>query len=47
MSLTELKARAYDILAAIQNLQGQLQQVNEAIAKESNKPKEEAPKYGV
>jgi hypothetical protein len=31
MNLTELKARAYDLIALIEQAQGELRQVNEAI----------------
>ena len=32
MTLEQLKSQAYDLLAGIQNLQGRLQEVNNAIA---------------
>lgn len=38
--LKELKSKAYDLLAAIQNLQNQLVQVNQMIALEMKKPQE-------
>ena len=34
MNLTELKAKAYDLLAQIEYLQRELQQVNQQIAEE-------------
>jgi prefoldin subunit 5 len=41
MNLTELKAQAYDILAQIEYLQKQLQEVNQKIAEELQKEKNE------
>jgi hypothetical protein len=41
MTLTELKAQAYDILAQIEYLQKQLQEVNQKIAEELQKEKNE------
>lgn len=38
--ITELKAKAYDILAGIQHLQSELQKVNAEIAKLSQEQKE-------
>lgn len=43
MNLTELKCAAYDCLANIEHLQKQLQQINQAIAAELQKPKDENP----
>ena len=37
MSTTELKAKAYDILATIEHLQRELQQVNQQIAEQLKK----------
>lgn len=37
MNLTELKAKAYDILAQIEYLQKQLQETNQAIGEEMQK----------
>ena len=37
MTLTELKAKAYDILAQIEYLQKQLQETNQAIGEELKK----------
>lgn len=37
MTLIELKAKAYDILAQIEYLQKQLQETNQAIAEEMQK----------
>jgi hypothetical protein len=39
-TITDLKARAYDILSNIEILQRQLQETNQAILKEMNKPEE-------
>lgn len=44
MNLTELKAKAYDILANIEYLQKELQNVNQAIAEELKKETEESEK---
>ena len=44
MSINDLKAEAYDTVARIQMLQVRLQELNQKIAAEMNKPKEEAPK---
>ena len=41
MNLIELKAQAYDILAQIEYLQKQLQEVNQKIAEELQKEKNE------
>ena len=41
MNLTELKAQAYDILSNLEYLQKQLQEVNQKIAEELQKAKEE------
>lgn len=41
MTIIELKASAYDILAQIEYLQKQLQETNAKIADELNKQKEE------
>ena len=41
MSLVELKAQAYDILAQIEYLQKQLQEINQKIAEELQKQKNE------
>ena len=41
MTLIKLKAQAYDILAQIEYLQKQLQEINQKIAEELNKLKEE------
>lgn len=41
MNLTELKAKAYDLLAEIEFLQRQLQETNKLIAEELNKEKGE------
>jgi hypothetical protein len=41
MTLIELKAQAYDILAQIEYLQKQLQEVNQKIAEELQKEKNE------
>lgn len=38
--VTELKARVFDILVGIENLQLQLRQTNQQITEELNKPKE-------
>ena len=40
MSITELKAKAYDLLALMERAQLELKQVNEQIAVESNKQAE-------
>lgn len=37
MNLTELKAKAYDLLAQIEHLQRELQQVNQQIAEQIKK----------
>jgi uncharacterized protein involved in exopolysaccharide biosynthesis len=37
MNLTELKAKAYDLLAQLEYLQKQLQEVNQKIAEEMKK----------
>jgi hypothetical protein len=37
MSITELKAKAYDILSHLEYLQKQLQEVNQQIAEEMKK----------
>ena len=37
MNLTELKAKAYDLLANLEYIQKQLQQVNQQIAEEMKK----------
>lgn len=42
MNLTELKSKAYDILANIEYLQKELQNVNQAIAEEMKKQQEES-----
>jgi len=42
MNLTELKAKAYDILAQIEYLQKELQNVNQAIGEELKKHQEES-----
>jgi len=39
MSITELKAQAYDVLANIEFLQGKLREINAQIAKIANEPK--------
>ena len=41
MDIKDLKAAAYDTLAQIEALRARLGQINDAIAKESQKPKEE------
>jgi hypothetical protein len=41
MTLLELKASAYDTLAQIQFLQKQLEEINQRIAEESMKQKEQ------
>tara|TARA_R110000868_G_scaffold199212_1_gene445796 strand:+ start:2867 stop:2998 length:132 start_codon:yes stop_codon:yes gene_type:complete len=41
MTLVELKAKAYDILSNLEYLQKQLQEVNQKIAEELQKEKEE------
>jgi hypothetical protein len=41
MTLVELKAQAYDILAQIEYLQKQLQEINQKIAEELQKEKNE------
>jgi hypothetical protein len=41
MNLTELKAAAYDILSNLEYLQKQLQEVNQKIAEELQKEKNE------
>jgi uncharacterized protein involved in exopolysaccharide biosynthesis len=41
MTLTELKAAAYDLLANLEHLQKQLQEVNQKIAEELQKEKNE------
>lgn len=41
MNLVELKAAAYDILSNLEYLQKQLQEVNQKIAEELQKAKEE------
>lgn len=41
MNLIELKAKAYDILSNLEYLQKQLQEVNQKIAEELQKEKEE------
>lgn len=41
MNLVELKAAAYDILSNLEYLQKQLQEVNQKIAEELQKEKEE------
>jgi hypothetical protein len=41
MTLIELKAAAYDILANLEHLQKQLQEVNQKIAEELQKEKQE------
>jgi hypothetical protein len=41
MTLVELKAAAYDILSNLEYLQKQLQEVNQKIAEELKKEKEE------
>jgi len=40
MDIKELKAEAYDLLALIERAKAKLQQVNQSIATESQKPKE-------
>ena len=40
MNVVELKAKAYDILANIEYLQGELRKVNRQIAEASVKPEE-------
>lgn len=40
MTITELKAKAYDILSNLEYLQKQLQEVNQKIAEEMQKEKE-------
>ena len=42
-----MKAAAYDALAQIEALRARLKHLNEAIAKESQKPKEVEPKAEV
>lgn len=42
MTLIELKAQAYDILAQIEFLQKKLQETNEGIGEQLKKEKEEA-----
>jgi len=44
MEIKDLKATAYDIMAQIQALQNKLGQVNQEIAQEFEKQKEEKPK---
>lgn len=44
MTITELKARAYDIVAQIQFLQTELAKINEEIAKVINEGKESESK---
>lgn len=41
MNLTELKAQAYDILSNLEYLQKQLEEVNQKIAEELQKQKNE------
>ena len=41
MNLTELKAAAYDILSNLEYLQKQLQEVNQKIAEELQKEKQD------
>lgn len=41
MTIVELKAKAYDILSNLEYLQKQLQEVNQKIAEELQKEKEE------
>ena len=41
MTIIELKAKAYDILSNLEYLQKQLQEVNQKIAEELQKEKEE------
>ena len=41
MNLEQLKCRAYDLMALIQNAELQLREVNQAIAKEMEKPLEQ------
>lgn len=41
MTIIELKAQAYDTLAQIEYLQKKLQEINQAIAEESMKQKEQ------
>ena len=41
MTIVELKAAAYDILSNLEYLQKQLQEVNQKIAEEMQKEKEE------
>ena len=41
MTILELKAKAYDILSNLEYLQKQLQEVNQKIAEELQKEKEE------
>jgi hypothetical protein len=43
MTVLELKASAYDTLAQIQFLQKQLEEINQRIAEESIKQKEQEP----
>ena len=43
MTILELKASAYDTLAQIQYLQKQLEEINQKIAEESMKQKEQLP----
>jgi hypothetical protein len=40
MDIKELKARAYDLISAMEKIQNELGQVNKLIAQEANKPKE-------
>lgn len=40
MNLDQLKVKAYDLMALIQNAELQLREVNQAIAKEMEKPAE-------
>lgn len=44
MTLTELKASAYDTLANIEHLQKQLQEINQAIAAQMQKEHERESK---
>jgi hypothetical protein len=41
MTIVEMKAAAYDLLAQLEYLQKQLQEINQKIAEELNKSKEE------
>ena len=44
MTVVELKARMYDLLAAKQNIELEMQKVNQQIIEADKQPKKEAPK---